>query len=42
MAPKHPINEDCDGFPIVGVRCPECDTQLCECEYGYGHDCEGD
>lgn len=40
MSTNHPINDDCDGFPIPGISCPECAKPLCECEFGYGHDCE--
>jgi RNA polymerase subunit RPABC4/transcription elongation factor Spt4 len=36
---RHAPNSDCDG-ETFGIKCAECDSPLCTCEYAYGHDCE--
>ena len=38
--PRHEATSDCHGEPNPYYVCSECETALCACEYGYGHDCE--
>jgi hypothetical protein len=38
--PRHDPTSDCHGEPNPYYVCSECETALCACEYGYGHDCE--